>query len=231
MSTDPQPGTPTSRPSQSPPSEGSSQGSAQNRRGDIDHRCAVQDRVSLRVCELAEAQGSRRIVRGDRAAQAGHRYKRHRSRQDSDDAQPGAAQRSTGLWQRRAADVGCRMSRAMGITESCEAGHGGMDDLARIRRAPGGRRTPHASCAERISHPDDGASCVPRRRCERPVARTFPDHLCACESMDPAALKWLLDHGANPNCRDHGYETNGHPYRGTALDYLIAGGTRVLWND
>ena len=29
-----------------------------------------------------------------------------------------------------------------------------------------------------ISHPDDGASRVPRCRCERPVARTFPDHLC-----------------------------------------------------
>ena len=40
--------------------------------------------------------------------------------------------------------------------------------------------------------------------------------------MDPAALKWLLDHGANPNCRDHGYEISGHPYPGTALDYLIA---------
>jgi hypothetical protein len=40
--------------------------------------------------------------------------------------------------------------------------------------------------------------------------------------LDPAALKWLLDHGANPNCRDHGYTISGHPYPGTALDYLIA---------
>jgi ankyrin repeat protein len=40
--------------------------------------------------------------------------------------------------------------------------------------------------------------------------------------MDPAALKWLLDHGANPNCRDHGYEISCHPYPGTALGYLIA---------
>jgi ankyrin repeat protein len=54
----------------------------------------------------------------------------------------------------------------------------------------------------------------------------FPIIFAACESMDPATLKWLLDHGANPNCRDHGYEISGHPYPGTALDYLIAGYAR-----
>jgi ankyrin repeat protein len=50
----------------------------------------------------------------------------------------------------------------------------------------------------------------------------FPIIFAPCESMDPVALKWLLDHGANPNCRDHGYEIGGHPYPGSALDYLIA---------
>jgi ankyrin repeat protein len=50
----------------------------------------------------------------------------------------------------------------------------------------------------------------------------FPVIFAPCESMDPAALKWLLDHGANPNCRDHGYKVSGHSYPGTALDYLIA---------
>jgi hypothetical protein len=40
--------------------------------------------------------------------------------------------------------------------------------------------------------------------------------------LDPDALQWLLDHGANPNCRDHGYEISGHQYPGTALDYVIA---------
>jgi len=54
----------------------------------------------------------------------------------------------------------------------------------------------------------------------------FPIIFAPCESMDPAALKWLLDHGANPNCRDHGYEISGHSYPGTALDYLIAGYAR-----
>src|SRR5262249_7002371 len=43
-----------------------------------------------------------------------------------------------------------------------------------------------------------------------------------CESLDPAALRWLLDHGANPNCRDHDYSIHGHRYPGTALDYVIA---------
>jgi len=56
----------------------------------------------------------------------------------------------------------------------------------------------------------------------------FPIIFAPCESFDPAALKWLLDHGANPNCRDHGYEISGHPYPGTALDYLIAGYARSL---
>jgi ankyrin repeat protein len=54
----------------------------------------------------------------------------------------------------------------------------------------------------------------------------FPIIFAPCESMDPAALQWFLDHGANPNCRNHGCEISGHPYPGTALDYLIAGYAR-----
>jgi ankyrin repeat protein len=54
----------------------------------------------------------------------------------------------------------------------------------------------------------------------------FPIIFAPCESLDPAALKWLLDHGANPNGRDHGYNISGHSYPGTALDYLIAGYVR-----
>jgi ankyrin repeat protein len=50
----------------------------------------------------------------------------------------------------------------------------------------------------------------------------FPIIFAPCESLDPAALKWLLDHGAHPNCRGHDYEISGHPYPGTALDYVIA---------
>jgi ankyrin repeat protein len=50
----------------------------------------------------------------------------------------------------------------------------------------------------------------------------FPIIFAPCESLDPDVLKWLLDHGANPNCRDHGYTISGHSYPGTALDYLIS---------
>ena len=56
----------------------------------------------------------------------------------------------------------------------------------------------------------------------------FPIVFAPCESLDPAALRWLLDHGANPNPRDHAYEIGGHPPPGTALDYLIAGYARSL---
>ena len=45
----------------------------------------------------------------------------------------------------------------------------------------------------------------------------FPIIFAPCETVDPVALKWLLDHGANPNC--------GRParkYAGTALDQVIA---------
>ncbi len=49
----------------------------------------------------------------------------------------------------------------------------------------------------------------------------FPIVFAPCESMDPTALKWLLDQGANPNCRDQGGEISGHGYPGTALDCVI----------
>jgi len=42
----------------------------------------------------------------------------------------------------------------------------------------------------------------------------FPIVFAPCEAVDPAALKWLLDHGATPNCGN----LDG---RGTALDYVI----------
>jgi ankyrin repeat protein len=45
---------------------------------------------------------------------------------------------------------------------------------------------------------------------------TFPIIFAPCETVDPVALRWLLDHGANPNCSDPARE-----FTGTALDYLI----------
>src|SRR5688572_10956369 len=49
----------------------------------------------------------------------------------------------------------------------------------------------------------------------------FPIIFAPCESWDPIALKWLLDHGANPNGRDPRQSAAGQPFPGTALDYLI----------
>ena len=68
---------------------------------------------------------------------------------------------------------------------SGEAGHGDVDARARVGRAPGRRRTADASRAQRISHPDDGAARVPWCGCERPVARTLPDHLCPVRVTGP----------------------------------------------
>jgi ankyrin repeat protein len=44
----------------------------------------------------------------------------------------------------------------------------------------------------------------------------FPIIFAPCEAVDPAALKWLLDHGANPNV-----DNPQRKYPGTALDYVI----------
>jgi ankyrin repeat protein len=44
----------------------------------------------------------------------------------------------------------------------------------------------------------------------------FPIIFAPCETVDAVALKWLLDHGANPNC-----DRAGRKYPGTALDYVI----------
>jgi len=42
----------------------------------------------------------------------------------------------------------------------------------------------------------------------------FPILFAPCESVDPVALQWLLEHGADPNCPKPGRRT-------TAMDYLI----------
>ncbi len=56
----------------------------------------------------------------------------------------------------------------------------------------------------------------------------FPIIFAPCESIDAGALKWLLDHGANPNLRDPRQSAAGHAYLGTALDYLIGSYARSL---
>ena len=44
----------------------------------------------------------------------------------------------------------------------------------------------------------------------------FPIVFAPCETVEPGALKWLLDHGANPNCGKA-----GRKYPDSALDYVI----------
>jgi hypothetical protein len=76
-----------SGPTQSPTSEGPSQEFVENGKCEITDRGTVPDRASLRICELAQAQGSRRFARGERAAQASHRHQRPRHSQNSHDSQ------------------------------------------------------------------------------------------------------------------------------------------------
>ena len=45
----------------------------------------------------------------------------------------------------------------------------------------------------------------------------FPILFAPCETIEPAPIKWLLDHGANPNCT-----RAGRRYEGTALDQVIS---------
>ena len=44
----------------------------------------------------------------------------------------------------------------------------------------------------------------------------FPILFAPCETVERAPIKWLLEHGANPNCAKP-----GRKYPGTALDYVI----------
>lgn len=44
----------------------------------------------------------------------------------------------------------------------------------------------------------------------------YPIIFASCEAVDPVSLRWLLDHGANPNC-----DRPGREHRGTALEYVI----------
>jgi ankyrin repeat protein len=44
----------------------------------------------------------------------------------------------------------------------------------------------------------------------------FPIIFAPCETVEPQAIKWLLDHGAIPNCA-----REGRKYPETALDYVI----------
>jgi ankyrin repeat protein len=44
----------------------------------------------------------------------------------------------------------------------------------------------------------------------------YPILFAPCETLEPAPIQWLLEHGANPNCAKP-----GRKYPGTALDFVI----------
>lgn len=51
---------------------------------------------------------------------------------------------------------------------------------------------------------------------------SYPIIFAPCETLDPTALEWLLQHGADPNCRDEAtWQSKDMPHPGTALDYLL----------
>jgi ankyrin repeat protein len=51
---------------------------------------------------------------------------------------------------------------------------------------------------------------------------SYPIIFAPCETLDPTALEWLLQHGADPNCRDEAtWQSRNMSHPGTALDYLL----------
>ncbi len=51
---------------------------------------------------------------------------------------------------------------------------------------------------------------------------SYPIIFAPCETLDPNALVWLLQHGADPNCGDEStWKSRGESHPGTALDYLL----------
>ncbi len=51
---------------------------------------------------------------------------------------------------------------------------------------------------------------------------SYPIIFAPCETVDPTALAWLLQHGADPNCHDEAtWQSKKMSHPGTALDYLL----------
>lgn len=93
-----------------------------------------------------------------------------------------------------------RLAMAQWMIENGSDVHQG-GDLPLMRAALNGYRIPMMALL--VSYGADvNAQC----------SGDFPIIFAPCESVDPEALNWLLDRGANPNCNARG---------GTALDYLI----------
>jgi hypothetical protein len=58
----------------------------------------------------------------------------------------------------------------------------------------------------------------------------YPVVFAPCETLDPIALDWLLQHGADPNCGEVSeWQSKGNSHPGTALDFVL--GTYVRDKD
>jgi hypothetical protein len=58
----------------------------------------------------------------------------------------------------------------------------------------------------------------------------YPVIFAPCETLDPISLRWLLQHGPDPNCGTSSeWRSRGHSHPGTALDYVL--GTYVRDKD
>ncbi len=50
----------------------------------------------------------------------------------------------------------------------------------------------------------------------------YPVIFAPCETLDATSLRWLLQHGADPNCGTSSqWRSRGHSHPGTALDYVL----------
>ena len=58
----------------------------------------------------------------------------------------------------------------------------------------------------------------------------YPVVFATCETLDPIALDWLLQHGADPDCGEVSeWQSKGRAHPGTALDFVL--GTYVRDKD
>ena len=146
-------------------------------------------RPPLRLSELAQAQGPCGVPRSDRSAESGDRWERSRARPVADDPEARAARGTARLREGRAAHVGRRVPRALGAPEPGAPRDRGMDDRARLGRAPGRRRPADARRAQRLARTDDGTARGARRRRERAVGRRLPDRLRAVRSHGSAGAR------------------------------------------
>jgi len=184
MSTDSRPPKrPASRSSQSPPSKGPSQDLLKAGTAAMSRRCAVSRRASLRVCELAQAQGTRRVLRGGRPASS------RRSTPTTSSASRTMMTRNPATESARSATA--RMGRSRGLPNArvpweppgpVRTGAWTEWMITHGSDVHKGATGPHASGAQRLSHPDDGTARAHGADVNALWHGHFPIIFASCES-------------------------------------------------